>query len=125
MKNNAAKRGVAIVAAALLFLPASLIPARAATPMQGGASALSSNANIEKVRWHGRHRHHHWRHDDDFGPGAAFAAGLIGSLVAEGLSHSAAEDAIDRCEARYRSFEPDTGYYTTYGGEQRLCPYLR
>lgn len=27
----------------------------------------------------------------------------------------------DYCEGKYRSFNPRTGYYTTYGGEQRFC----
>lgn len=29
------------------------------------------------------------------------------------------------CAQNFRSFEWETGYYTTYGGEHRLCPYLR
>lgn len=27
----------------------------------------------------------------------------------------------DYCSAKYRSFNPKTGYFTTYGGEQRFC----
>ena len=33
-------------------------------------------------------------------------------------------DAMSRCAAQFRSFEPDTGYYTTYDGDRVLCPYL-
>jgi hypothetical protein len=33
-------------------------------------------------------------------------------------------DASSRCATQFRSFEPDTGYYTTYDGERVLCPYL-
>lgn len=33
--------------------------------------------------------------------------------------------AKERCARRFRSFEWDTGLYTTYGGNRRLCPYLR
>jgi hypothetical protein len=29
------------------------------------------------------------------------------------------------CAENFRSFEWRTGLYTTYGGEKRLCPYLR
>ncbi len=29
------------------------------------------------------------------------------------------------CADHFRSFEWRSGYYTTYGGERRLCPYLR
>jgi len=25
------------------------------------------------------------------------------------------------CTQKYRSFNPDTGYYTTYSGRQRFC----
>ena len=33
--------------------------------------------------------------------------------------------AHERCARRFRSFEPDTGLYTTYSGYKKLCPYLR
>jgi hypothetical protein len=29
------------------------------------------------------------------------------------------------CAQNFRSFEWNTGLYTTYSGEKRLCPYLR
>jgi hypothetical protein len=35
------------------------------------------------------------------------------------------DDAAGRCAAQFRSFEPDTGYYTTYDGDRVLCPYLQ
>ncbi|MEJ8574418.1 BA14K family protein [Microbaculum marinum] len=28
---------------------------------------------------------------------------------------------FEYCSSKYRSFNPQTGYYTTYGGEQRFC----
>ena len=34
-------------------------------------------------------------------------------------------DALAKCASRFRSFNAHTGTYTTYEGEQRLCPYLR
>lgn len=39
----------------------------------------------------------------------------------EGAPYSAKE----RCARRFRSFERDSGLYTTYGGQTKLCPYLR
>ena len=33
--------------------------------------------------------------------------------------------AKERCARRFRSFEWDTGLYTTYGGNRKLCSYLR
>jgi hypothetical protein len=35
------------------------------------------------------------------------------------------DSAMSRCAAQFRSFEPDTGYYTTYDGDRVLCPYLQ
>jgi hypothetical protein len=49
--------------------------------------------------------------DDDYDTGR-----VIGRFQDEGLS---------RCAAQFRSFEPETGYYTTYSGERVLCPYLQ
>ena len=35
------------------------------------------------------------------------------------------DDAVARCASRFRSFNPRTGTYINYDGEERLCPYLR
>ena len=35
------------------------------------------------------------------------------------------DDAVARCASRFKSFDPRTGTYVTYDGEERLCPYLR
>jgi len=65
----------------------------------------------------------------DFGAGVA--VGVIGSLIARGIAEERAREIRDeewrwrKCDRRFRSFEWDTGMYTTYGGERRLCPYLR
>ncbi len=150
MSNKAIKRGMAIIMAGLLALPAGAALATPAPPGAGAATAaqLADGGNIVQVRARSHHRRHwrnhhrrghwrghnrHWRHHGhhrrgyygggDFGAGLAI--GLIGSLVAGGLSEGSAYDAIDRCDARYRSFERSTGLYTTYSGRKRLCPYLR
>jgi BA14K-like protein len=34
-------------------------------------------------------------------------------------------DPRELCAQNFRSFEWDTGRYTTYSGERRVCPYLR
>ena len=141
MSRNAMKRGMAIMLAGLIALPSAGAAFASPAPPGAGAAAATQlqGGSLTQARWdrHGRRhwRHHrhwrgHWRHGrhwhhDHFNPGAALAIGLIGSLVASGLSEGSARSAIDRCEANYRSFEPSTGLYTTYGGEKRLCPYLR
>jgi hypothetical protein len=35
-----------------------------------------------------------------------------------------AEAGVAACARRFRSFNPATGTYTTYAGEQVVCPYL-
>ena len=63
--------------------------------------------------------------------GAGVAVGVIGALIASGVAESRAREVYDedwrweKCAERFRSFEWDTGMYTTYGGDRRLCPYLR
>jgi hypothetical protein len=36
-----------------------------------------------------------------------------------------AGDPRQLCAQNFRSFEWNTGLYTTYGGDKRLCPYLK
>lgn len=36
-----------------------------------------------------------------------------------------AREDKERCAEKYRSFEWDTGEYTTYSGKKKLCPFLR
>ncbi len=122
---------------ALTPLPAS--PSAQAMPniLEQAQLAPNHDATLQRVardrRW-GRHgsdwRRRHWRrnhhrYDDDWNPGAYIALGILGALVNQGLSESEARSAMQRCDDRFRSFELDTGLYTTYGGEKRLCPYLR
>src|SRR5262245_11766873 len=45
--------------------------------------------------------------------------------AAQDDDYGAQDDAASRCAAQFRSFEPDTGYYTTYDGDRVLCPYLQ
>jgi BA14K-like protein len=60
-----------------------------------------------------------------YGPGHAYYGSFYGrdydDTDYEGVPYSAKE----RCAHRFRSFEWDTGLYTTYGGRRKLCPYLR
>jgi hypothetical protein len=78
-------------------------------------------------RYYGR-RHGYRR--DRFGRYAPWIGlGIIGGLAAGAASQGAyaapAGDAYALCAQQFRSFNPSTGTYTTYGGETRLCPYLR
>lgn len=80
--------------------------------------------------WNRRDRRRHWnrygrRYNDRINPGAFIALGVLGALINSGVSESHARSAMERCANRFRSFEWNTGLYTTYGGDKRLCPYLR
>lgn len=103
--------------------------------------------HYKKRGWHRgkhhkrHHRKHHRRHKrSDSGAGIALgAAGLIlglGALAATTQSQRRYAPApayrggspepwtrawYQYCSAKYRSFEPDTGQYTTYSGYKRFC----
>lgn len=127
--------------AGLLSVVVGVAPFLAGTPSQAmpgnlirTQTAAQNVGMIEKVRQHGpRHsrdwRRRHWRHYGhryrDWNPGAYIALGVLGALMNHGMSERQARSAMERCDARFRSFEWDTGLYTTYGGEKKLCPYLR
>ena len=38
---------------------------------------------------------------------------------------AAQDEAMERCGAQVRSFDPETGTYTSFSGETVVCPYLR
>jgi len=56
----------------------------------------------------------YWYGNDDWYDGDY---GYVGVAVDGG-------DPIDRCRARYRSFDPATGTFVGYDGVRRRCPYL-
>ena len=67
--------------------------------------------------------------DDHHGPGMMWGYGRMhrygygpGMMGHYGRRYGGPRE---RCSAEFRSFEWDTGLYTTYAGEKRLCPYLR
>lgn len=57
---------------------------------------------------------------DDLDDDGDAAATVVAETVITGD-----DDAMDRCAARYRSFDPDTGTYLGYDGLTHTCPYLR
>lgn len=125
------RTGMATAVAALFALGASISAPAQAMPI--GAHAVKpamENGNVVKVQNRDRRRRHYNRHRRDYddrglNPGAFIALGIAGALIERGISESQVSSAMERCSERFRSFEPDTGLYTTYGGEQRVCPYLR
>jgi len=98
--------------------------------------------DLSLVQWHHRGYGWGWNPLAWFGLGVGVVAGSIiadeayrphpGHYYDEGpydgpYYYPAAYrgDPREICAQNFRTFEWRTGYYTTYGGERRLCPYLR
>ena len=122
---------------ALVGVPTHAAPSIPSTPQVKG---------ITLAQWHRGGRG--WRRGWGWGPwpfvgfGAAVVAGAIiadqayrphpGHYYDEGpydgpyyYPSDYQGDPRTICAQNFRSFEWRTGYYTTYSGERRLCPYLR
>lgn len=70
-----------------------------------------------------KHKRHHRGHYKGVEIGIGIA--ILGLLAAEAAKSGGYSKAVRRCARTYRSFDRDSGTYVTYGGEVRLCPYLR
>ncbi|SDO06044.1 BA14K-like protein [Filomicrobium insigne] len=121
------------LAGAGISSPATAVPVSSGLQQLNHAVANDSNSGVVQVRHRGRGWRHHrgghrhgWRHRHR-NRGAAIIGGVIaGALIAGAIREGrASSSAIERCEDRFRSFDRRTGTYTTYGGETRVCPYLR
>jgi hypothetical protein len=70
--------------------------------------------------WYGRHRH-------EFGPDDAaaaifgFAAGAITGAISGAASGAVDGSHVARCEARYRSYNPETDMFKGYDGDWHYC----
>src|SRR5262245_45526810 len=127
------------LAAALAILPVVAAAAPPAGSLQLASEAVA-DAAVHQVQF--RHRHH-----NGFGRGLGLGLGIgiLGAIIANeaygarpayeedvyaeaGPSGAPAEDGDDPrglCAQHFRSFEWNTGLYTTPSGEKRVCPYLR
>lgn len=137
----------ALVAATFAFgASATNLTANAAPAAVNSANhMLSTDANVTKVddrrEWRGRGGHGgNWnrgRGHNGFGNVAPYIGlGIAGAIIGDALSEDAygneegpgyaegSSGARERCASQFRSFEWDTGLYTTYQGDKRLCPYL-
>jgi hypothetical protein len=56
--------------------------------------------------------------------GLGIGAAVVGAAIASSAARSD-RGAMQRCADTYRSFDWNSGTYTTYGGETVVCPYLR
>ena len=120
------------LAAALAVLP---LAASAAPPTSGPRLAKEAAASgaVHEVEF---------RHHNGFGRGlgVGLGIGILGAIIAheaygprpayaeDDYADAAPEDGGDPrrlCAQDLRSFEWNSGLYTTHSGEKRLCPYLR
>lgn len=102
-------------------------------------------------RYYGGHGHgyghrHHYRHRYGSGAFIGLGAGIVaGAIIANSYYRPRpgyyyddyaytgpyyrpagyAGDPRVLCAENFRSYEWKTGLYTTYGGEKKLCPYLK
>jgi len=78
-------------------------------------------------RW-GDDRYRRWYHSHRGGIDSSaagifgFAAGaIIGGAIANSLDRPSSSSHIARCEARYRSYDPETDTYMGFDGELHRC----
>lgn len=128
-----------VVAIACASAPSQAAPATQAAPALAKAAAGAAD-DATQIRYRGRGRGGWGR-----GVGIGLGLGILGGIVAAEAyrprtgryyddedydgpyyypsGHTG--DPRNVCAQNFRSFEWNTGLYTTYSGEKRLCPYLR
>jgi hypothetical protein len=128
----------ALIAATFAFGASAVTMSANAGPAGTVATVKMTDTGVTKVedrRHHGGRRGHHRGYNDGWNPGAAIGLGIAGAVIAgalddedggydEGPAYNGGGGGVRRCAEQFRSFEIDTGMYTTYGGERRMCPYL-
>jgi hypothetical protein len=116
-------RITALVAAATFALIPALTPGQAQT-VEGKAGVVLADYYDPAFGY----RVHRRGLADIPGDAFAGATGIVDDVL--GTPYVAyegpyASDRMELCARRFRSFDPATGTYTTYSGEQLVCPYLR
>ena len=120
------------VLCASLMAPALLSASASAAPLP--KPGIAEGENITKVDRRGRgwrrgyrYRRRPYRrgYRRGFGAGALIGGIIAGTLIAAAIREGRARDYdMRRCAYEFRSFDPVTGTYITYEGEERICPYL-
>ena len=133
----------ALLAAMCAVTPASAAPAGSAMApaLATSGKAASAVTDVRYRRWGGGYGRRHYGRGVALGLGAAIVGGIIANEIYrprpgyyyddyayDGPYYRPsrfAGDGRELCAQNFRSFEWNTGLYTTYGGEKRVCPYLR
>jgi hypothetical protein len=128
---------VGALALALGLTPLGSVMAAPAAMPPSVAKAEAGTTVVEVRRRSHRHHHHGHRHRGG-NLAIGLGIGIIGGLIAAEAYRNAPAYADDEvydtppagdprqlCAREFRSFEWSTGFYTTYSGEKKLCPYLQ
>lgn len=123
---------LAPVLCAGLIIPSLPIASASAAPL--AKPSISKSGDVVQVQRRGRYGHRGPRWGPPpryyYAPRRNNAGVIIGSIIAGALIASAIQEGraretdMERCAARFRSFDWETGTYITYEGEERVCPYL-
>jgi hypothetical protein len=131
---------IGALALAFTFVPAEATPTVSSTGMAGKSDA-SAVTQVQGWGWRRGYRR-------GWGPGPWLGLGagvVIGSIIAneayrprrgyyyDDYAYNGpyyypsgySGDPRSICAQNFRSFDWNSGLYTTYGGERRLCPYLK
>jgi len=85
---------------------------------------IAKQGGVEEVRYRRRYHRRGFGRGVAIGVGAAIAGGILLSEAARAESRRSRRAAWERCAARFRSFDWETGTYVNAAGERRTCPYL-
>ena len=111
------------VLCASLIAPAFFAVTASAAPLP--KPGITKGEKIIKVQRRGRRGHHRRGHRHGYGVGALIGGIIVGTIIAAAIrERRAGDDDMRRCAYEFRSFDPVTGTYTNYEGEERVCPYL-
>jgi BA14K-like protein len=113
----------------LLFAAAAMLSLPALTPL--AAQTVSGITEVQYVEYPGYYSYEGYydgpRVLDVPGTVIGDAAVAVGSVLSTPYGYYGvryADSGVAACARRFRSFDPATGTYTAYTGEQLVCPYL-
>jgi opacity protein-like surface antigen len=138
MKIPAMVAAAAVLAGSMAVAPAYAVPTLASKNV-AEAVKPAKNPYVSQIRYYHRgHGHGHWRHHGGGNWGPWVAGGLLGlglgAALTDGYGYGYEDDyaprayygegGFARCEATFKTFDPDSGTYMGYDGHRHRCPYI-
>lgn len=104
---------------ATILAPA--VPAAQAMPMARADIKAEQSVDVQKV-WHRGHRHYprRWHHRRHYRPGFGFYVGPRYGYR-ERYVRRGGSAHVSWCLSRYRSYNPATNRFLSYGGVYKVC----